>query len=143
MSSSVEGFDKLIEKLDSLGQAGNRYANKALRDGAKVIVNMQKKDAPRHKGGPANGKSSHGADNLKIGSVKTAKGSKNKYVQIGIPDSGTWYAAQGIYFQHHGFFNKRTNRYHAGSLWMDKSFNKAKGTATKVLISALERGLKL
>ena len=70
---SVDGLDSLIGKLETMGRAGSVAANKGLKKAGKIIVAQQKLDAPRHKGGPANGKSKHGGDALKVGSVRTAK----------------------------------------------------------------------
>ena len=138
---SIDGLDNLIGKLETMGRAGSNAANKGLKKAGKIIVAQQKLDAPRHKGGPANGKSKHGADALKVGPIRTSK-SKNKYVQIGIVDSAVWEYAKGVYFQHHGFYNWVSKRYIAGSQWMDKSFEKAKSQSAKILIDALERELK-
>ena len=139
---SIEGIDELVSKLETLGLAGSKAANKSLKKAGKVIVDQQKQDGPRHSPGPANGKSMHGADALKVGRIRTSK-SKNKYVQIGITDSAVWDYAKGIYFQHHGFYNHLSGKFVAGSQWMDKSFAKAKGTAAKVLIDALKKEVKL
>ena len=138
---TIENLDHLIYKIEKLGMAGNQVARRSLKKAAKPIVMQQKQDGPRHKGGPANGKSKHGADALKVGPIRTSK-SKNKYVQIGIVDSAVWEYAKGVYFQHHGFYNWVSNRYIAGSQWMDKSFEKAKSQSAKILIDALERELK-
>lgn len=138
----VENLDYLINKIEKMGLAGNQAARKSLKKAAKPIVQQQKQDGPRHAGGPANGKSMHGADALKVGPIRTSK-HKNKYVQIGIVDSAVWEYAKGVYFQHHGFYNWVSRKYIAGSQWMDKSFEKAKGEAAKILIDALERELKL
>lgn len=135
----VEGFDDLIDKLNQLGNAGNLIANKGLREGAEVIVKQQQMDAPRHPNGPANGKDAHGADKLKPTRIMTAKQSKNKYIQIGIPDTETWNYAVGVYFQHHGFYNVRTKTYVAGSLWFDKSFKKSEQAAVQKLLEHCKR----
>lgn len=138
---NIEGFDKLVEKLEKLGTAGSSAANKGLKKAAQVIVAQQALDGPRAKGGPSNGKSKHGADALKVGKIRTSK-SKNKYVQIGITDRESWEFAKGVYFQHHGFYNHRSKKYVAGSQWIDKSFDKTKSTAAGILIDYLEKELK-
>lgn len=140
--SQVEGFDNLIDKLSLLGNAGNKIANKGLKAGAKVIVDQQKRDAPKHRKGPSHGKPMHGADYLKVGNIRTAK-SKNKYIQVGITDAETWHNAKGVYFQHFGFFNHRNKRYVAGSQWIDNSFKKSKSNAANVLLKYLESEIKL
>lgn len=140
---TIQGIDSLVDKLETMGRAGKTAANKALREAGAVIVKQQQIDGPRHKGGPANGKNKHGADALKVGKIRTAKASKNKYVQIGITDREVWEYAKGVYFQHHGFYNHRTKRYVAGSQWFNKSFEKSKNRAASILKQALERELKL
>lgn len=140
---SVNGLDSLIGKLERMGRAGSIAAKKGLKKAGKVIVDQQKIDAPRHKGGPANGKSKHGGDALKVSSIMTAKASKNKYVQIGIVDSAVWEYAKGIYFQHHGYKNHISKKYIAGSQWFDASFAKARNSAAAVLMKCLKEELKL
>ena len=138
----IENLDVLISKVEKLGLAGNAVARRSLKRAAKPIVQQQKMDAPRNKNGPSNGRSMHGADALKVGPIRTSK-HKNRYVQIGIVDAKVWEYAQGVYFQHHGFYNWVSRKYIAGSQWMDKSFEKAKSQAAKILIDELERELKL
>lgn len=138
----IEGLDKLIAKLETMGQAGSKAANKSLKKAGQIIVEQQRLDGPRHKGGPANGKTKHGADALQVGRIRTSK-SKNKYVQIGITNAQVWELSKGVYFQHHGFYNHVSKKYIAGSQWVDKSFEKAKSKAAAVLISALEKELNL
>lgn len=135
---SISGIDELINKLEKIGRAGKTVANKALKEAGRVVVAQQKIDAPRHKGGPSNGKTKHGGDALKVGRIRTSK-SKNSYVQIGITDAKVWEYAKGIYFQHHGFYNHRAKKYIAGSQWVTKSFKKVKKEAAKVMKDALKK----
>jgi len=131
---SVEGFDELLKKLESMGSVGGTIENRALKVGAEIIVEEQKRNAPKD--------TQDGSKELKVGNIRTAK-SKNKYVQVGIPPGVDWDKAKGIYFQHHGYKNHRTGRYHAATLWMDKSFIKAKEKAMSAMLSVLEKELKL
>ena len=142
-SLRVEGFEQLVQKLERMGQAGNKIANTALKESAKIVVDEQKKDAPRHSGSPSRGKKQHGYEGLQVGKIRTAKASKNKYVQIGINGKGYdyWDIVAGVYFQHYGYHNHWNGRYYAGSLWMDKSFNKVKDKAAKVMIDHLKKEL--
>lgn len=140
---TIDGFNELVTKLERLGKSGKNAANKGLKEAGKVIVDQQKKDGPRHKGGPSNKKNKHGADALKVGSIRIAKASKNKYVQIGITDSQVWEYAKGVYFHHHGFYNHISGKYIAGSQWFDSSFEKAKGKAANVLMKYLEKEINL
>lgn len=133
MIGRVEGFDELIAKLDKMGAAGNTVANRALKAGAEIIVAQQKKDGFHRTGA--------GANELSVGSIRTAKASKNKYVQIGIGKGTSWDNVRGVYFQHHGYHNTRNGRYYAGSLWMDKSFNKVKNAAAAATVAVLKKEL--
>lgn len=144
-SFRVEGFEQLTQKLERMGQAGNKIANTALKESGEIIVKQQQKDAPRHPGSPSRGKAKHGYEGLQVGKIKTAKASKNKYVQIGINGSGYdyWDTVAGVYFQHHGYHNHWNGRYYAGSLWMDKTFEKTKDKAAKVMIDHLKKELDL
>lgn len=130
----VKGLEELVARLETMGNAAKKTSNDALKAGGAVIVNRQKADAPYLTG--------EGRDALKLGRIRTAK-SSNKYVQIGIPDGSTWVKAQGIYFQHYGFFNHVAKRYIAATLWMDKSFNDAASEAKEAMINELEKGLNL
>ena len=133
-SFEVQGMEQLVKKLETMGSASNKISNSALQAGGKIIVNAQKSDAPKRTG--------TGADALKVGKIRTAK-SKNKYVQIGIPDGETWMKAKGIYFQHYGFYNHVAKRYIAGTLWMDKSMERVAGSATSTMIEVMKKGLDL
>lgn len=133
-SLKIEGLEELVKKLETMGTAANKVSNTALKAGGTIIVEQQKKDAPK--------KTHKGANALKLGRIRTAK-SKNKYVQIGIPDGETWMIAKGIYFQHYGFYNHVAKRYIAATLWMDKSVEKVADQATEAMIGVLEKGLKL
>ena len=133
-SFRMEGFDDLVRKLDTMGQVGNKIGNNALKAASQVIVEQQKKDAPRDTG--------KGAESLKPGKIKTSA-AKNKYIQVGIVSESNWESVQGVYFQHYGYKNHRTGKYHAGSLWMDHSFEKAKGVAAKLMLTIINKELKL
>lgn len=130
----VKGMEELVQKLESMGKVANKVSTDALKAGGTVIVNRQKSDAPHLTG--------EGQKALKVGRIRTAK-SKNKYVQIGIPDGDTWMKAKGIYFQHYGFYNHRAKRYIAGTLWMDKAMEAVATQATDAMMSVLEKGLDL
>ena len=133
-SFTVKGLDELLKKLESMGTASNKVSTSALKAGGKIVVDKQRQDAPKDTGA--------GANALKVGKITTAK-SKNKYVQIGIPDGDTWMKAKGIYFQHYGFYNHVVKRYIAGTLWMDKSMMAVKSQVEAAMKNELEKGLKL
>lgn len=133
-SFAVKGLDELLKKLESMGTASNKVSTSALKAGGKIVVDKQRQDAPKDTGA--------GANALKVGKITTAK-SKNKYVQIGIPDGDTWMKAKGIYFQHYGFYNHVVKRYIAGTLWMDKSMMAVKSQVEAAMKNELEKGLKL
>ena len=47
MSVELSGFDELISDLNNLGAIGNKIGRKAVEEGAKIVLEQQKKDAPR------------------------------------------------------------------------------------------------
>lgn len=134
MGLKIEGMDELITKLDRLGQDGAKIGNKGLKAGAKVILEYQREYAPTD--------SERGKKALKATSVKTSA-IKNKYIQIGILKSAPWESIRGIYFQNYGYKNKRTGRYHAPTLWVDKAFAAARSKAQAALKDSVQRELKL
>ena len=60
MSVEFSGFDELINDLNNLGNIGNKIGKKAVEEGAKIVLEQQKKDAPR------DADNEHGADKLEI-----------------------------------------------------------------------------
>ncbi len=67
MSVEFSGFDELINDLNNLGAIGNKIGKKAVEEGAKIVLEQQKKDAPRDADADDN---EHGADKLDITEIK-------------------------------------------------------------------------
>lgn len=115
----AEGFDSLYKKLQALGNVGNKIGNSVLKEEAEVVLDQQKKDAPRDKNS-----TDHGADNLAIDGIKSRKGTKS--IGIGITQDN-WEQCKGLYFQNFGFeLWKDGQRIEPHVGWIDDSFEKVK-----------------
>lgn len=75
MSISFSGFDDLINDLNNLGAIGK----KAVEEGAKIVLEQQKKDAPRDADD-----NEHGADKLDITEIKKYSKSGTVVGKVGI-----------------------------------------------------------
>lgn len=127
MSVSFDGFDELVNDLNNLGNIGNKIGRKAVEEGAKIVLEQQKKDAPRDKD------SKHGADKLDITEIK--KYSKSGIVgRVGI-SSDNWEDCKHLYFHNYGFEHYKSGKMvnvHVG--WMNDSFKKCKEKASEKII---------
>lgn len=129
MSIETKGFKELVEKLDSMALKGKLIARKAVDEGAKIVLEQQRKDAPKLTG--------KGANALKVSELKVYK--SGAYAKIGIT-SDNWEEAKHLYYQHFGYNNKGWNMKknpkmvtkHVG--WMNTSFNKCEQTARMKII---------
>ena len=79
MSVSFNGFDELINDLNNLGNIGNKIGKKAVEEGAKIVLEQQKKDAPRDADD-----NEHGADKLDITEIKKYSKSGTVVGKVGI-----------------------------------------------------------
>ncbi|WP_342986174.1 HK97 gp10 family phage protein, partial [Clostridium saudiense] len=96
MSVELSGFDELISDLNNLGAIGNKIGRKAVEEGAKIVLEQQKKDAPR------SDDNDHGADKLDITEIKKYAKSGTVVGRVGI-SSDNWEFTKGLYFNHYGF----------------------------------------
>lgn len=129
MSVELSGFDELVNDLNNLGTIGNKIGRKAVEEGAKIVLEQQKKDAPRDKND-----SKHGADKLDITEIKKYAKSGTVVGRVGI-SSDNWEFTKGLYFNHYGFEHYKSGKMvnvHVG--WMNDSFKKCKEKAAKVMI---------
>ena len=69
MAVNLSGFNDLLSDLDNLGDIGSKVGKKAVTEGAKMVLEQQKKDAPRDSG--------EGADNLKVTKICFMHNTKN------------------------------------------------------------------
>ena len=133
MSIEFSGFDELINDLNNLGTIGNKIGRQAVEEGAKTVLEQQKKDAPR------DNDSEHGADKLEIAEIKKYSKSGTTVGKVGI-SSDNWESTKGLYFQHYGFEHYKSGKMvnvHVG--WMDDSFKKCKEKATRVMIDVASK----
>ncbi len=72
----LEGLDALIDKVNKLGQQGERIKKKALDEAGKLVKVSMEKKAPR-----SSESKNHMADNIKVSDIE--KGDGVDYVDIG------------------------------------------------------------
>lgn len=128
MSVEFSGFDELINDLNNLGNIGNKIGKKAVEEGAKIVLEQQKKNAPR------DADNEHGADKLDITEIKKYAKSGTVVAKVGI-SSENWEEAKHLYFQNYGYElwkNGKMVNTHVG--WIDDSFKKCKDKATEKMI---------
>lgn len=129
MSISFSGFDDLINDLNNLGAIGNKIGKKAVEEGAKIVLEQQKKEAPRDADD-----NEHGADKLDITEIKKYSKSGTVVGRVGI-SAENWEEAKHLYFQNYGYElwkNGKMVNTHVG--WIDDSFKKCKDKATEKMI---------
>ena len=128
MAIELNGFDELISDLNNLGSIGNKIGKQAIEEGAKIVLEQQKKDAPR------SGDDDHGADKLDITEIKKYTKSGTVVGRVGI-SSDNWEFTKGLYFNHYGFEHYKSGKMvdvHIG--WMNDSFKKCKEKASEKII---------
>ena len=133
MAIEFSGFDELLNDLNNLGTIGNKIGKKAVEEGAKIVLEQQKRDAPR------SDDNDHGADNLDIAEIKKYAKSGTCVARIGITNEN-WESTKGLYFNHYGFEHYKSGEMvnkHIG--WMTDSFKKCKEKASKVIIDVASK----
>ena len=134
MAVKFSGFDDLINDLNNLGAIGNKIGKQAVEEGAKIVLEQQKKDAPRDADD-----NEHGADKLDITEIKKYAKSGTVVGKVGI-SAENWEEAKHLYFQNYGYElwkNGKMINTHVG--WIDDSFKKCKDKATKVIIDVASK----
>lgn len=132
MGVELSGFDGLYKKLEALGNVGNKVGNEALKDGAEIVLEQQKKDAPRSNDGD------NGADKLLIDKIKRYK-SGTKTISIGITKDN-WEDVEHLVYQHFGYeLWKNGERVEKHINWMNDSFEKVKDKATTAIKNKVEQ----
>lgn len=130
----IEGLQELFNKFDEVSHiVDNRAVNSAFLESANILLQAQKKAAPKD--------TRQGVDELKIGKVKTYKGYKK--VKVGL-EYGNWtygsnnanHGGRGIWYQHWGY-TTRGGKFIQGSHWMDDAYEATKAKASQMLISKL------
>ena len=91
MGMELKGFDALINDLNNLGNVGNKIGRKAVEEGSKIVLEQQKKDAPR------SGDDDHGADKLDITEIKKYTKSGTVVGRVGI-SSDNWEDTKGLMY---------------------------------------------
>lgn len=133
MAVKFSGFDELINDLNNLGAIGNKIGKKAVEEGAKIVLEQQKKDAPK------DADNEHGADKLDITEIKKYSKSGTIVGKVGI-SAENWEDCKHLYFQNYGYElwkNGKMVNVHVG--WIDDSFKKCKDKASKVIIDVAKQ----
>lgn len=133
MGVKINGFDELISDLNNLGTIGNKIGRQAVEEGAKIVLEQQKKDAPR------SDDNDNGADKLDITEIKKYAKSGTVVGKVGI-SSDNWEFTKGLYFNHYGFEHYKSGKIvdiHVG--WMNDSFKKCKEKAAKAIIDTASK----
>ena len=135
MGLELKGFDSLVEDLNRLGDVGNKIGKKAIEEGSKIVLDQQKKDAPRDKND-----NEHGADKLKVTNIKRYK-TGAVVGKIGI-DSSNWESTKHLYFQHYGYeLWKNGERVEPHLGWMNDSFKKVEEKTSDKIIEVANKEL--
>lgn len=130
MGISFSGFDDLLNDLNNIGNVGNKISRKAIEEGTKIVLEQQKKDAPK------SDDNDHGADKLKVTDIKRYS-SGTVVGKVGI-DSSNWDDVDHLYYQHYGFeLWKNGERVDPHLGWMDDSFKKIEGKASEEMIKII------
>ena len=130
----LKGFDELMQKSERLKEKSLKNGKAIVNEGAKIVLEQQKKDAPRRTG--------KGAEALKITETKLYKTSV--YAKIGI-NSKNWEVTKGLWYQHFGYHNNGLGgRFHGKFVatnagWMNESFDKCKERAYTAMYHALQK----
>lgn len=128
MSIDLKGFDELVNDLNNLGSIGSKIGRKAVEEGAKVVLEQQKKDAPRSDDGD------NGADKLDVVQIKKYSKSGTVVAKIGI-SSENWEDTKSLYFQNYGYEHyKSGNRVEVHLGWINDSFKKCKDKASEIMM---------
>lgn len=131
MGISFSGFDDLLNDLNNIGNVGNKISRKAIEEGTKIVLEQQKKDAPK------SDDNDHGADKLKVTDIKRYS-SGTVVGKVGI-DSSNWDDVDHLYYQHYGFeLWKNGERVEPHLGWMDDSFKKVENKVSEEMIKIIE-----
>lgn len=123
---SVKGIESLNNKLDAMGKVTDRVKKQLVNEGANVILDQMKNDAPK------------GDDNSykKLGIVDGRSGDGYLFLDVGI-NHKNWDECRGLYFQNYD--GERSSGEHVQ--WIDKSFSRSHGKAKKIIRDGLKRAV--
>lgn len=115
---NIKGLDKLNTRLDSMGQAPDRLKKQLINQGANIVLDQMKSDAPKGDGG-----------SYKHLSIVDSRSGKNYlFLDIGI-NYKNWDQCRGLYFQNYDG-ERSAGRW---VQWIDRSFGRSKPKARKVI----------
>ena len=133
----IYGMNELLNKLERMQLAPNKIAKKALKEAGNHVLESQIKVARTvHK------KYSTGAG-VKELNVQASTFAGNHVVDVGINSKSNWDKVKGLYFNHYGFYNKRTGTYVAGSGWINIAYKQSVKGAYTIVKNELLKELDL
>lgn len=130
----LKEFDNMMQKFENLKEKSVKDGKKIVNKAAKVVLEQQKKDAPK--------KTGKGAKSLKVTETKLYKTAV--YAKIGI-NSKNWNTAKSLWFQHFGYHNNGLGGIFGGKFvathagWMNVSFDKCKDEAYSVMYDEIKK----
>lgn len=128
------GIDKLIKRFEDMGQVTEKCKERIVTQGAAVILNQQKNDAPISTEDNEDG--IHAKDYLDV--VDERSGEGYLFQDVGI-NSKNWEKTKGLYFQNYN--GQKSSGKHI--LWMEKSFKISQVKAKKIIKDELIKELNL
>lgn len=126
----IEGIEKIMGKLESMGRKANAAVDPALQEAAKPMQNEMKRLAPYD---PTN-KGKHGRDAISIGGAKNLRGVRT--ISIGIMGAD-WEKHHYMYYQEFG------TSHNPAHPWMQPGYESKKQEAYKIIGDKLKETLKL
>lgn len=143
-SLEIIGMRELIDKLNNMEATPNKIGNKALKEAAQHMLEVERDTAASIHKKYRTGK---GEKALHVGRIKTYS-SGNKYVGVGFTKemmggSSNWDDIKGLYFNHYGFYNVRYKTYVAGSNWLGIAYEKAADNCYSIMKNIILSELKL
>lgn len=125
---TLEGMQELIDKVNKLGEQGEKIKKQALDRAAKLVKGTMEKKAPRSKENKI-----HMADHIRMSEAKQANGID--YIEIG-PTRG-----DNSEFYYSKFTEYGTSKIPAQH-WAEKSVLENKKEINEVIADELQRGLE-
>lgn len=120
----LEGMEEVFAKIDELGKKANRCVNAALKAGAEPILQDAITNAPERTG--------KGKKGLKVGGIKTLKGTK--YVEIGLTKGDI---SKIFYLKFHEFGTSKMK----ARPFLQPALEKNKRVAQQIIANELKKGL--
>lgn len=123
---TIKGISALNNKFDTMSQVPDKIKKQLVNEGARVVLDQMKNDAPKGDDGSYN--------HLSIVDGRSGKG--YLFLDVGI-NHKNWEKTRGLYFQNYD--GERSSGEHVQ--WMDKSFSRSKVKAKKIIRDGLKKAV--